>query len=197
MFLFACGGGETPPPATPAAQAASTTTPTASTTPASTGGATGTAVLTPAGSAGSKVAERRTSPTWTECHKGYKPTGTSDLGADVDKMANACAATTKMHITGDSFRGTQAASNVPQTYKFHALAKHCYRVYAAAATTITDLDLLVKDSTGAIVGEDSTDDPTPVVLEDGAVCYTADDDSSVVISVGGGSGSYAVQVWTD
>ena len=38
-------------------------------------------------------------------------------------------------------------------------------------------------------GEDSTDDPSPVVLEDGAVCFTEADAATVVVSVGMGKGS--------
>ena len=56
-----------------------------------------------------------------------------------------------------------------------------------------DLNLLVKDS-AAIAGEDSTDDPTPVVQEDGAVCFKTADDATVVVSIGR-ERSYAVQVW--
>lgn len=194
--LLACGG-ETPAPTTPA-QPPSTTAAPASTAPAApVGPAVGTATLTPAGSAGSKKAERRTNATWSSCHQTFKPTAADDMAADVDKLAKACADLTKMHVLGDTFKGSQGASNVPQSFKFKAVANHCYRAYAAAAPGIKDLDLLIKDSTGAVAGEDVTDDPSPVALEDGAVCFTADDDASVVVSVGGGSGTYAVQVWSD
>jgi hypothetical protein len=191
VSLFACGG-ETPAPATPTSGTTVTTSP-----PASGAGAGASSALTPSGSAGSKKAERRTNPAWATCHSTYKPTATDDLSADVDKMAKACASTTKMHVVGDTFKGTQTASNVPQSFKFKAQASHCYRAYAAAAPGITDLDLLIKDSTGAVAGEDSTEDPTPVVMEDGAVCFSADDDASVVVSVGAGGGGYAIQVWSD
>ena len=70
-------------------------------------------------------------------------------------------------------------------------------MYAQAAETIKDLDLAIKDSAGAIAGEDSTDDPSPVVLEDGAVCFTESDSATVVVAVGMGTGAYAVQVWGD
>jgi hypothetical protein len=97
----------------------------------------------------------------------------------------------------DSFKGTQSAANLPQAFPFHAEASHCYRVYAVAGAGIQDLDLLVKDSTGAIAGEDSTDDPSPVVQEDGAVCFKVADDASAVVSIGAGKGAYAVQIWGD
>jgi hypothetical protein len=152
--------------------------------------------LIPGGSAGSTKADRMTSPAWSSCHSSYQ-IASADMAVEVGKMAQGCAATTKMHFLGDTFKGSQSASNPPQTFKWKAQGKHCYRAYGASASTIKDLDLLIKDSTGAVAGEDSTDDPTPVVLEDGCVCFKADDDASVVVSVGDGNGSYAIQVWSD
>ncbi len=112
-------------------------------------------------------------------------------------MAKGCAATTKMKLVGKTLTGKQADGQTPQTFPLKAKANHCYRVYAQAADGIKDLDVVVKDSAGATAGEDSTDDPSPVVLEDGAICFKADDDATVVVSVGMGSGAYAVQIWGD
>jgi hypothetical protein len=150
----------------------------------------------PSGSAGSQKAERRTSASWTACHATAKTDPNGDPVAQVDTLASACASTTGMHKL-QSFKGTQAASNPPQSFPFHAEANHCYRAYAHAAATIKDLDLLIKDSTGAVAGEDSTDDPSPVVLEDGAVCFKSADDASIVVSIGAGSGAYGIQLWGD
>jgi hypothetical protein len=115
----------------------------------------------------------------------------------VAAMAKACQAATKMKLIGKTLTGKQSDQQPPQSFPLKAEAKHCYRVYAQAAEGIKDLDLAIKDSTGAIAGDDSTDDPSPVVLEDGAVCYTESDASTVVVSVGMGTGAYAVQVWGD
>jgi hypothetical protein len=112
-------------------------------------------------------------------------------------MAKGCAAPTKMKLVGKTFTGKQGAEDKPQSFPLKAEAKHCYRVYGQAAEGIKDLDLAIKDSTGAIAGEDSTDDPSPVVLEDGAVCFTESDSATVIVSVGMGKGAYAVQVWSD
>lgn len=112
-------------------------------------------------------------------------------------MAKACQAITKMKLIGKTFTGKQSDQDPPQTFPFNAEAKHCYRVYAQATDGIKDLDLAIKDSAGAIAGDDATDDPSPVVLEDGAVCYTESDASTVIVSVGMGKGAYAVQVWGD
>jgi len=188
LTVAACGGA--PPPA-----ASDATAVTAShTAPAVTGG--GTAMLTPAPGSSSQKAERRTNPAWAPCHATFKPAAGADLAASVDQMAKGCLDTTKMHMV-DSFQGSQKATNLPQAFAFHADANHCYRAYAVAGGGVQDLDLLIKDSTGAVAGEDSTDDPTPVVQEDGAVCFKTADDATAVVSIGAGSGSYAVQVWGD
>ena len=112
-------------------------------------------------------------------------------------MGKACQKATKMKEIGKTFKGKQADKDPPQSFPLKAKAGHCYRAYAQAAEGIKDLDLAIKDSTGAIAGEDSTDDPSPVVFEDGAVCFKEDDAATVVVSVGMGSGAYAVQVWGD
>ncbi len=181
LSLIACGGG------TPKAK-----TPTDTTT---TNTDTGVSSLISGGSAGSKKAERRTNDKWSACHSSFKPT--TDPATDVVKLGQSCAATTKMHAVGEVMKGTQKTSELPQSFKMRAEANHCYRVYAESTDGITDLDVIVKDSTGAIVGEDSTEDRDPVLMEDGAVCYSEADDSTIVMSVGGGEGSYALQVWSD
>jgi hypothetical protein len=187
-LLAACGGA--PPPA--AADATSVTA--SQTAPAPAAG--GSAILSVTAGSASAKAERRANAAWAPCHSSFKVDPKADVAAAVDQLAKGCIDTTKMHML-DSFKGAQAAANLPQSFAFHAEAGHCYRAYAVAAPGIQDLDLLIKDSAGAVAGEDSTDDPTPVVQEDGAVCFKAADQASVVVSIGAGAGAYAVQVWSD
>jgi hypothetical protein len=142
----------------------------------------------------------KTDPMWATCHQSYKAKA-KDTKADVQAMGKACAATTKMKPVaaagGKPWTGKQADQDKPQTFSFDAKANHCYRAYAQATDGIKDLDLVIKDSSGVIVGEDSTDDPSPVVTEDGAVCFSKDDKASVIVSVGMGSGTYTVELWSD
>jgi hypothetical protein len=194
LVLAACGGAPAP-----AASDATSVSASHSAVPASSAAAPatgGSAMLTPAPGSASQKAERRTNPAWAPCHASFQPGASTDLGASVDQMAKGCLDTTKMHMV-DSFKGSQKASGLPQSFPFHADANRCYRVYGVADSGIKDLDLLVKDSTGAVAGEDSTDDPTPVVQEDGAVCFKAADDATVVVSIGAGKGGYAIQLWGD
>jgi hypothetical protein len=178
-FAASCGGS----PAHPTTPAADTAT-------------DPTQALIPAGSAGSKKAERMTNPSYSGCHSTYKM-ASQNVAVEVEAMARGCTTITKMHPLGAPFQTTQSAASAPQAFPFKAQANHCYRAYGAAVEGIKDLDLVVKDSTGAVAGEDSTDDPTPVVLEDGVICFKESDDALVVASVGDGSGAFALQVWND
>ncbi len=198
--LVACGGAETPPPAAPSAA------PSASEAPSAAPSAAPAASAAPAPSAseappppanpGSKKATKKNDASWASCHQSYKANN-KEVAKDVEAMAKGCAAATKMKPIGKTLTGKQSDQDAPQSFPLKAEANHCYRVYAQAADGIKDLDLAIKDSAGAIAGEDSTDDPSPVVLEDGAVCFTEADAATVVVSVGMGKGRYAVQIWGD
>jgi pyruvate/2-oxoglutarate dehydrogenase complex dihydrolipoamide acyltransferase (E2) component len=197
----ACGGGQTPPAASPsasasasasAAPAASSAAPAASEAPS----AAPSAAPAPAASPASKKATKKNDAAWASCHQSYKANN-KEVAKDVDAMAKGCAKVTKMKLVGQTETGNQGDQDPPQSFPLKAEKDHCYRVYAQAAEGIKDLDLVIKDSTGAIAGEDSTDDPSPVVLEDGAVCFTEADAATVVVSVGMGKGRYAVQIWGD
>jgi hypothetical protein len=203
--LVACGGGEKPPEAPPPPTASAATSaaegpaaspsaaPAASAAPSDTGSA---AAATPPPNPGSKKATPKTEGSWATCHQSYVAKN-KDVGMDVAAMAKGCAAATKMKLVGKTLTGKQSSEDPPQSFPLKAEAKHCYRVYGQAAEGIKDLDVAIKDSAGAIAGEDSTDDPSPVVLEDGAVCFTESDSATVVVSVGMGKGAYAVQIWSD
>ncbi|HEY1695946.1 MAG TPA: hypothetical protein VGG39_27450 [Polyangiaceae bacterium] len=194
--LVACGGSEPapvappppPPPSTVEAPAASVAPP-----PAASEVVNATPPPPPPAPT-STVATTKSDPSWVACHVSYQAKR-KDVSADVAAMAKGCAATTKMKAMGKTLTGKQGAEDAPQTFPLDAKANHCYRVYAQASEGIKDLDLAVKDSAGIVAAQDTTDDPSPVVNEDGAVCFGRDDKASVVVSVGMGKGAYAVQIW--
>jgi len=135
-------------------------------------------------------------PTWSTCARGTRPKGV-DPAKDVAALASACKAITKMKLVGKTLIGKQKDTEAPQSYPLKAEAKRCYRVYAQAESAIEDLDVAIKDSAGMIAGQDSTDGSTAIVLDDGAVCFKDHDAASIVVSVGRGGGTYALQVWAD
>lgn len=204
LAVEACAPGHPPAPAPPTASSAAATAQPPALSPAT---ATTSALAVPAvppsalpvappPAPTSTVASVKIDGAWASCHQTYRATG-KDVSKDVAAMAKACERPTRMKLLGKTITGEQADQDKPQTFPLDAKANHCYRVYAQAVDGIKDLDLVVRDSAGIVIGQDSTDDPSPVVLETGAVCFSKDDRASVVVSVGMGSGAYAVQIWGD
>jgi hypothetical protein len=150
----------------------------------------------PPPSAGSTRVTAKKDPAWAQCHRGYEARK-KDVAKDVAAMAQGCAKATGFKLQGKQLSGKQSDQDPPQSFPLKAEAGRCYRVFAQGSEGIRDLDLAIKDSTGAIAGEDSTDDPSPVVLEDGAVCFKEADDATLIVSVGLGKGTYAVEIWKD
>jgi hypothetical protein len=200
----ACGGAEPPPPVTPPAPSAIASAPVGSSAsaapvapaaapPAETASA---APPPPPPNPGSTKVTLKSDPTWAGCHQSYDAKK-KDVAKDVAAMAAGCAKVTRLKMSGKQLTGKQSDQDPPQSFPLKAEANHCYRVYAQASEGIKDLDLAVKDSTGAIAGEDSTDDPSPVIAEDGALCFKEADAATIVVSVGMGKGSYALEIWKD
>jgi hypothetical protein len=202
VSMAACGGDKQPPvtppppPATTDTGASTAPTASASAAPTDTGSATAATPPPPPPAPTSTVATTKSDATWAGCHQSYQAK-LKDVSKDVAAMAGACKTATKLKLSGKTLTGKQADQDAPQSFPLDAKANHCYRVYAQASDDIKDLDIVVKDSAGVIVGQDSTDDPSPVVMEDGAICFSKDDKASVVVAVGMGKGNYAVQIWSD
>jgi len=198
ISLAACGGSEPPPvPPPPPPSATVDTVPVATVPPpTATASETPPPPPPPPPAPTSTVATTKTDASWAGCHQSYKAKG-KDVAGDVAAMSKSCAAVTKMKLVGKTLTGKQGAEDPPQSFPFDAKANHCYRGYAQASEGIKDLDIVMKDSASIVVGQDSTDDPSPVVLEDGAVCFSKDDKATLVVSVGMGKGSYAIQIWSN
>jgi len=181
-LLLACGTlkshSRSPLPPAPSA------TPTASAPP--------TSVVTTA----SKKATLKLNTAWARCHRTFA-VGSSDVRGEVARLAAGCAEATRMTRVGDVFTGQQGAAEKPQLFRWKARAGHCYRAYGAGVPAIKNLDLLLEDGAGAVLGQDDSNDGAPVVLDGGEVCFTEDDDAAIVVSVGDGAGEYAVEVWGD
>lgn len=134
-------------------------------------------------------------PSFAKCHNDVK-TG-ADLVAGVTAMAQGCAGVMKMHQIGQTTQDTFNNMDKAHPLPLHGEAGHCYRVFGLSENALQDLDIAVMDSAGKEIAEDGSDSPDSVVLEDGAVCFTTTDDSTINVAAGSGSGKYAVQIWGD
>jgi hypothetical protein len=145
----------------------------------------------------SKV-ETKSDPAFASCHNGYKPpSADKDVVSDVAGMAKGCADVTKMKKVGDTLTGRLSEKAPPATFALTAQAGKCYRIYGVSQSTMQDFDLAIVDSAGALVAQDTTDDVSPVISEDGKVCFKAADTSTIRASAGAGTGTFALEVWSD
>jgi hypothetical protein len=191
VMVLACGGPSTKVPTTTAGDAgadASLPTHLVSTLPTD-------VKNPPPFNLGSKHAVVKAHADWGDCHAAFHPMG--DPAKAVDALANGCAAVTQMRGAASALMsGSQnATSSQPTAYKFRGQAKHCYRLYGVAGASVKSLVAVVTDADGAEIAEYHTDDVTPYIAPDEAMCFTDDADAQVVVSVGIGDGPYALAVW--
>ncbi len=178
LGLLGCGGG--------AADATPPTTPKAA-TPAS-------APALPTKPDSDKVTWK-SDASFAKCHNDVQ-TG-ADLVAGVTAMAKGCATLMKMHQVGQTVQGSRQNLDPAQSIPLHVEANHCYRIYGLSEDSLKDLDIAVIDSAGKSAGEDGSDSPDAVVLEDGELCFTQADDVKVNVAAGSGGGKFAVEIWSD
>lgn len=178
VFASACGGGDTPPPATPTGGTASgaptdKSIPAAATKPAS-----------------DKCTWKKTNT--KTCHVNAKSDG--DLSAAVADIGKGCI-DPKMKPIGAAETGD--SSTMVKTVPVKVQANHCYRVIGLAQASVTDFDIAVMASDGKSCGEDLNDSNDAIVLEDGVICFSQDDTVNVNAAVAQGTGKWAFQVWSD
>ncbi len=201
----ACGGSDLSPPANASAPKQSMPPVAApATAPGAAAPAPASGADAPQPASASALTTTKTDDAWASCHQRYQGAGREfrkaeknrDVVREVAEMAEGCKAVTKLQLVGRTMSG-EGAEKATQSFPIDAKANHCYRVYAQSTDDVLDLDVVVKDSAGEVVGQDSTDDPSPVVDEDGAVCFTRDDKASAVVTIDKGKGKWALQIWSD
>jgi hypothetical protein len=70
-------------------------------------------------------------------------------------------------------------------------------VYGVAGSNVKSLVAVVADAEGAEIAEYHTDEVTPYIAPEEALCFTDDSDAQVTVSVGIGDGPYAFSLWND
>jgi hypothetical protein len=148
--------------------------------------------MPPPGVAGSKKAKRRADAALAAC-AGASRAQAKDPADLVKRLGEVCASASKMKPASAMLRGQQSDKDAHQESKFRAEANHCYRLYFAGDDAVKDVVVVLRDSAGDIVAES----PGPAVPEEGAACFTAADEVSVLVGVGSGKGAWAAQVWGD
>lgn len=72
-------------------------------------------------------------------------------------------------------------------------ANKCYRIVFATDENVHDAVVVMRDSAGDVVAESAG----AALPEDGAVCFKASDEVTLLVGVGSGKGAYAAQVWSN
>ena len=150
------------------------------------------AKMPPPGVVGSKKATVKLDATLGAC-TGALNAQAKDPSAQLKKLGDVCAASSKMKPVGAVMRGSQSDKDAHQENKFHAESGHCYRVYLATDEAVKEAIVVMRDSAGDIVAES----PAPAIPENGAACFTAADDVTLLVGVGSGKGAWSAQVWSD
>jgi hypothetical protein len=82
------------------------------------------------------------------------------------------------------------------TYLVHLQGGLCYRYFGVADGTVKDLDILILQAKGALVGDDKTTGPVAIIESDKAWCQDRDVDYQFAVEVDGeGTGKYVFGVW--
>jgi hypothetical protein len=131
---------------------------------------------------------------WVRCYGDFRLSG--DPLKDVTRLGLLCGPENGMSrlspqaIVGNVVEGQPAVSET-----FQARRGECYRIFAVASPTVTDLDVTVRSSRDMAIAADHGEDAWPIVQPDRPFCALEDDALRVEISARRGQGRFAAEVW--
>jgi hypothetical protein len=209
--LLACGGSKTPPAAAPpadapsatpaAASAASSAAPAASTASASSVDdkyddvETDPTTLTPLFDKGSRPTFPKATGSAATCWQSVALTGNAEK--DFDGLEAKCGTPTGAVRYVKPAKGKlHSVKDKRDTYLLHLQGGLCYRYFGVADGTVKDLDILILQAKGALVGDDKATGPVAIIEMDKTWCQDRDVDYQFAVEVDGqGTGSYVFGVW--
>ena len=110
------------------------------------------------------------------------------FGGDEEEAVLRIAWKCNLPAASPVLKGVSQQGNGAKELSFRAKAGHCYRVLSAQTPMVTDLLIVLRDSQGDIATG------TGGAPKKGKVCVEADDEWTILVSVGSGHGGFAVQV---
>ncbi len=120
------------------------------------------------------------------------PVGGKEPKGDAAKLAGACAKVSGSWTKVLAQSVTQADGDPAAKIPFRAEAGRCYRVYTAHDSSVTAMNVTVRDA----AGKDAADDGGGALPRAGRLCFTATGEASLLVAVGAGSGVVAVELWS-
>jgi hypothetical protein len=120
-----------------------------------------------------------------------------DAQKDYDVLASKCGTPTgSLAYTKPALGKLHSIKDKRDTYNLHLLGGLCYRFFGVADGTVQDLDILIEQKNGALVGDDKTHGPVAIIESDKSWCMDRDVDYQFLVQVGGsGTGHYVFGVW--
>lgn len=131
---------------------------------------------------------------WVRCYGNFHPSG--EPVKDVTRLSLLCGPENGMYrLTKQTIVGLVEESGKPVTETFEARRGECYRVFAVAEPSVSDLDVTLQSSRGVAVAADHSEDNWPVVQPDRPLCPLSDDRYTLELSARRGRGRFAAEVW--
>jgi hypothetical protein len=98
-------------------------------------------------------------------------------------------------LSSQAMVGSVAEGQPPVAETFASKRGECYRVFAVAEPSISDLDVAVRSSRDAVIAADHGEDAWPIVQPDRPFCVLEDDTLRIEISARRGQGRFAAELW--
>lgn len=98
-------------------------------------------------------------------------------------------------LSNKPIEGDVSEGSAPITTPLDAKRGTCYRIFAVAEASVTDLDIVVRSSRGAPIAQDHGEDRWPIVQPDRPFCPLENDAMVVEMTAKHGKGRAAAEVW--
>jgi hypothetical protein len=136
-------------------------------------------------------------PTASEatCWQGISLTGNAPK--DYEQLASKCGTPTgSVAYTEPASGKLHYKKDKRDTFSLHLVGGLCYRFFGVADGTVKDLDLLIQQKSGALVGDDKATGPVAIIESSKSWCMDNDVDYQFNVEVDGtGTGRYVFAVW--
>ncbi len=128
------------------------------------------------------------------CDEGLRASG--EPRHDVTRLGLVCGPTEGFRRDLDAIEGALAEGGAAVEVPLPLEPGRCYRIVAAAETTISDLDVELRSERDVPLASDDDDEPLVVVHRDGAPCAGSGGEARAIFRAGKGRGRFAAEVWS-
>jgi len=120
---------------------------------------------------------------------------TGDITTDINALGDVCGNNFGLTAVAPPYSRKLSQEQGWQKQFDLELEAGCYRLFAAGDAGIRDLDTGIKDESGNVIAEDSSNGPMPVLNPGGPFCLQKAQKVALYARVGSGGGTYAMWLW--